>query len=227
MIISSMFYLKKLKELAFDLLFPSPSHIQTLEKMTASEFRKEAVSSYAENPLSDRNIHSLFPYRSPLVKEVIWQIKYKGNLKVATLLSSLLHEEIIAELENEDLFYDFKNPLLIPIPISKKRLKKRGYNQMELIGKELQSIDQGRSFEFSPSLLCKIKDTLPQTMMKDRRLRLNNLFGCFEIKNPEKILGRNIILIDDVFTTGSTISEAKNTLMRAGAKKVIAFTLAH
>ena len=60
-----------------------------------------------------------------------------------------------------------------------------------------------------------------------RKRRLNNLKDCFFIKNPGLVKGRNIIIFDDVVTTGATIKEARKTLKSAGAKKVIAFTLAH
>ncbi|KKU76429.1 MAG: hypothetical protein UY03_C0035G0001, partial [Parcubacteria group bacterium GW2011_GWA2_47_64] len=72
----------------------------------------------------------------------------------------------------------------------------------------------------------KCKDTGSQTKMDTRKKRLENLKGCF-VADGKAVEGRNIILIDDVATTGATLVEARKTLLRAGARKVIAFTVAH
>ncbi|MEO8637667.1 MAG: phosphoribosyltransferase family protein [Candidatus Taylorbacteria bacterium] len=219
--------MKKISEFLLDFLFPASKKAARIEKMTASDFRKEIGVGDAMGARGDKDIHPLFEYRHPLVREAIWQIKYKGNRKITKLLSEILYEEIVAEIEDRALFENFKNPLLIPVPTSKKRLQKRGFNQMELLGGELKSLDENRTFEFSPGILIKIKDTLPQTLLKDRRLRLGNLVGCFAVTDAQKIKNRNIILIDDVLTTGATLAEAKRALINAGARRVIAFTLAH
>ncbi|KKP65076.1 MAG: Phosphoribosyltransferase, partial [Candidatus Nomurabacteria bacterium GW2011_GWF2_35_12] len=71
------------------------------------------------------------------------------------------------------------------------------------------------------------KETEHQVNIKDRRDRLKNLSDSFSVKNPEIIKDKNIILIDDVLTTGATLTEAKKILKSFGAKKVIAFTVAH
>lgn len=222
-----MFNLEKLFGIIADFLFPQKSIVKEIEGMDAEKFRKEAFLADINPNLTSQNIYPLFRYRNPIVKEAIWQIKYKGNKKITNTIAELLYEEIIGELENETLFENFGNPLLIPIPISKKRLKKRGFNQMELLGNALQAIDKEKSFKYSPDILCKIKETLPQTIIKNRQLRLLNLKGCFEVKNSNLIKNRNVILIDDVLTTGSTVLETKNTLKQAGAKRVIVFTIAH
>jgi competence protein ComFC len=71
------------------------------------------------------------------------------------------------------------------------------------------------------------KETEHQAQIADRSFRLKNIRGVFEARNCEEIKNRNIILIDDVITTGATLSEAKKVLERAGARSVIAFTIAH
>ena len=161
------------------------------------------------------------------MKEAIWQLKYRRNRKIARLLATVLYEEIVSVLEDRELFFNFTKPIVIPLPISKKRRKKRGYNQIEFLLSEFKVLDTENVFEFLNSILIKSKETLPQTLMKDRRLRLLNLRGCFEVVGASALKNRNIILIDDVVTTGSTLLEAKRTLLLRGAKKVICFTLAH
>jgi ComF family protein len=124
------------------------------------------------------------------------------------------------------LLENFTNPLLIPIPISKKRYRERGYNQSLLVCKELIRIDK-ENFDLESSVLIKNKETEHQARIKNRNERLKNIIGSFETKNENKIKNRNIILIDDITTTGATLNEAKKILKESGAKKIIAFTVAH
>ena len=80
-------------------------------------------------------------------------------------------------------------------------------------------------------ILIKPKETEHQARIRDRRIRLKNMVGSFAIKNIQQnetlLKNKNIILIDDITTTGATLSEAKKVLRHAGARKVIAFTVAH
>ena len=125
---------------------------------------------------------------------------------------------------------NFREPILIPIPLASKRKKERGFNQAELLCQKLVNIDKNNNFILEKNVLIKTKDQEHQARLKDRRDRLANIIGSFSIKNPkemQKIKNRNIILIDDVITTGATLSEARKTLKQFGAKKVIAFTIAH
>ena len=170
---------------------------------------------------------SLFSYKDAVIKKALWALKYNNNKSVGKIFARILYDRMLEELSDEELFSNFHNPLLIPIPLSKKRLKMRGFNQSESIAQEISSLDRNTSFTFTKNVLYKIKDTPSQVSIKDRSKRLRNLRGCFSIKDKEAVCEKNIILIDDVTTTGATIAEARKTLLSAGAKKVIAFTVAH
>ncbi|KKS56700.1 MAG: Competence protein F, partial [Candidatus Nomurabacteria bacterium GW2011_GWF1_42_40] len=85
----------------------------------------------------------------------------------------------------------------------------------------------GVYLKLEKDILIKPKDTKHQAHIENRSERLKNIIGSFTVKNSEIIKGRNIILIDDILTTGATLSEARKVLKRAGARKVIAFTVAH
>jgi len=153
-------------------------------------------------------------------------LKYRERTILAKVFSKFLYEHILDELNDIQIFGSTEKPLLIPIPLSKKGFHKRGYNQCLLIAKHLSFIDDSY-FELTKSVLYKTRNTKNQMEIKDKKKRLQNLHGCFEVKNSECVVGRNIILIDDVVTTGATLIEAKKVLKKAGAKKVIAFTIAH
>jgi predicted amidophosphoribosyltransferase len=97
-----------------------------------------------------------------------------------------------------------------------------------LICEELVHLSKaGEVLVLEKNVLVKIEDTEHQARIKDRNVRLKNLAGTFAVKNPELIAKKNIILIDDVTTTGATLNEARRTLKKSGARKVIAFTVAH
>ncbi|MDD3972607.1 MAG: phosphoribosyltransferase family protein, partial [Clostridia bacterium] len=112
-------------------------------------------------------------------------------------------------------------------PLSRKKKWVRGYNQSEHLAKAFCKEDKYNLFSFEKRLLFKKRETKPQAEIKNRRKRLENIKGAFFIKDKEKIMGKTILLIDDVVTTGGTLKEASLVLKEAQAKKVCAFTLAH
>ncbi|MBP9714871.1 MAG: ComF family protein [Candidatus Pacebacteria bacterium] len=170
-------------------------------------------------------IYPLYDYRHPPVKKLIWQLKYNKKRRLADILGQLMYENIILELSDLSILENFREPILIPIPLSQKRLKERGYNQALLLCEKIEKIN--KDLKISKNVLMKIKETEHQVNIKDRSERLKNLIGTFAIKNENLIQKRNIILIDDVTTTGATLGEARKILKNAGAKKIIAFTIAH
>src|SRR3989344_1420246 len=178
----------------------------------------------AENPEEDF-IYSVFNYRDKAVKRAVWLLKYNGKYSIATILARAMSDKIAEELSELEAFENFTEPVVIPIPLSKKRLKERGFNQAEILAEELVKIN--KELNLVKNVLYKTKETKNQARLRDRSERLKNLKGCFEIKNPELIKSRNIILIDDVSTTGATLVEAKKVLLASGARYVIGLTLAH
>ncbi len=138
-----------------------------------------------------------------------------------------MYGRILEELSELSIMDNFRDAILVPVPLSQRRKRKRGFNQAELLTKELALTDGGVSFKLENNVLMKSRETVHQAHAENRTERLKNIIGSFSVVNPEKIKGQNIILVDDVITTGATLSEAKKVLNEAGAKKVIAFTIAH
>lgn len=169
-------------------------------------------------------------YKNEIIKKAIWLLKYKKIKTTAIPLSALIYDRCVEELSEINTFYSIKNCLVIPIPLSKIRLRERGFNQAELIAlnlvKTLASNMPTINFSFEKNLLAKIRETSSQVLMKDRAKRLKNLKGSFRIEHPEKVKGKNIILIDDVSTTGATLHEASSVLKKAGARIIIPIVVA-
>ncbi len=196
----------------------------------------------SESPRAEREsalwIFPIFDYRHPPMKKAIWLLKYKNKKKLAEIFAESLYGAILEELAERKVMQNFNEPILIPIPLSPKRRRERGFNQAELICQNLIKLDQHphisdsvngdiKNFTLETKVLLKQKETEHQARIKDRNKRLKNLKDSFSVLNADKIMNRNIILIDDVTTTGATFSEAKKILKYSGAKKIIAFAIAH
>ena len=204
-----------------DIVFPHRRIVAELMAMEPEEFSARAARAEGR---AGRNIISLFDYRDPRVRAAIWELKYRGNRRIAAILGAALCEEIHSFLLEYAPLQNFASPLLIPLPLSARRERERGFNQCDLLLAAIVEADGG--INFTPSkALRKVQDTPSQTKAQSRAARLMNLSGCFVADSA--VNGRNVILIDDVSTTGATLDEARRALKSAGARKVLAFTVAH
>lgn len=158
--------------------------------------------------------------RAPFVYEnkattIVHNLKYNNGKWLAKYMAEFM------KLEFEEMAV--KVDCIIPIPLHKKRFKERGYNQSELLAKALS---KKINLPLVLNNLIKVKETTTQTKLTKLE-RKENLNGCFEIKNRDEIVGKNILLLDDVFTTGATTEEASRVLKSAGANKIYILTFAH
>lgn len=172
-------------------------------------------------------IFPLYDYRHPPIKKSIWLLKYKGKRNLAGIFAETMYARILEELAELTLIENFREPLLVPIPLSKKRYRERGFNQAELICQKLVELDGGLNYRLESNALYKRNETEYQAKIENRAKRLKNIVDAFAVLDNNRIENRNIILIDDVTTTGATLNEAKKILKQSGARKVIAFTIAH
>jgi ComF family protein len=118
--------------------------------------------------------------------------------------------------------------VVIPVPLHSSRLRERGFNQAELIAREaLDRVSGGAAadFQLRSGVLRRKRATESQTGLT-RHQRRENIRGAFEVARPEEVAGREVLLVDDVFTTGTTVSECARVLRRAGAERVLVATVA-
>lgn len=111
--------------------------------------------------------------------------------------------------------------MLIPVPLGKKRLKERGYNQVGLVAQPL-SYEIER--QYAPDALWKSRETRSQVGLSISKRR-ENVFGAYQA-DPEIVKRKSILLMDDVATTGSTIQSCTQSLLNAGAREVYVLTIA-
>lgn len=112
--------------------------------------------------------------------------------------------------------------LILPVPMTKRRLRERGYNQSVLLAKTLARIWKK---ECDPFLLKKVDDTPPQAQLQGKERR-KNLRKVFSLQEPRQIEGKSVLLVDDVYTTGATVEALTAILIDAGALEVCAAVVA-
>lgn len=156
---------------------------------------------------------SVFIYEDNIVG-LIHNFKYNNAKYLKEPLSNMMLNYFNSH--PEFLNVDF----IVPVPLSAKRYKNRGYNQSELL---LYSF-KNNNFEVRTDIIERIRDTETQTD-KTRKERLSNLKNAFKVRDKKIVKGKNIVVVDDVFTTGTTMNECAKALKKAGANKVMGFTL--
>jgi ComF family protein len=116
--------------------------------------------------------------------------------------------------------------VMIPVPLFAAKLRQRGFNQAELIARAaLKLLASGERYTLQKDVLERSRDTQSQTGLSPHQRR-QNLRGAFRVKDRDKISGREVLLVDDVFTTGATASECARVLRRAGTARVWVATVA-
>ncbi len=137
---------------------------------------------------------------------------------------SFLYKTIVNFLlKNEMFFAIFKSyDTIIPVPISKKRMKERGYNQSALIARE---IAKSTNLEYNDICLLKSKNIIEQSKL-NKEQRQDNIQGAYKMHKPQILQSKKILLVDDIYTTGSTVNECSKILQQANPQKIGVFTLA-
>ncbi|KND48653.1 MAG: comF family protein [Parcubacteria bacterium C7867-005] len=221
-----MHIIRETVEYFLDFLFPKTISLIEIEGMS-NQMLLETLSPATD--LKDENILAVWSYKDKTVKEIIWELKYKGNKKIALKLGSILVDVLKSEIADKALFESLwsNTPLLLPIPISNKRRRDRGWNQTEMLGEVMQNIDSD-AFEYSKDILSKTKHSDSQARSHaTKREREENLVNSIVVLNTERVRGRCVVVLDDVTTSGSTFGEARRALKKAGAKKILCLAVAH
>lgn len=164
---------------------------------------------------------SIFDYKS-LISKSITKLKYRFVTDLASELVEVFVSSCGEDPEIRNLC--LKKVSLVPIPLHKNRERWRGFSQTKLLGK---MIAENLAVEFIPDLLVRTKDTKPQVGLGEfeRTENIKNAFSVFT--NPKFLIPNSqIILFDDVWTSGATMKEAAKTLKKAGAKFVWGLTIA-
>jgi ComF family protein len=175
-----------------------------------------ACGACAASPPSFSRHRSAGRYRGVL-KDVLLLLKYGKCRPLAPILGKAIHESLRRDGE---LWRDVD--LIVPVPLYKKRRRERGFNQSADIARD---IGRRTGIPVAHKVLQKIRSTPPQTSL-ERRDRIENVRGAYAVGRKRAVEGRIVLLVDDVYTTGSTLGECTRVLRGAGAAEVRAVTVA-
>ncbi|HEX4786054.1 MAG TPA: ComF family protein [Candidatus Sulfotelmatobacter sp.] len=161
------------------------------------------------------------------LRELIHLLKYNGVRPAAKVLGGLLAEAMAAlEPVTEQLTLERPKILVVPVPLYKKKLRQRGFNQAEMIARTaLEFRPASEGWQLAPNILLRTRDTESQIGLSSHQRRAN-LRGAFAVNRATEVTGGMVLLVDDVYTTGSTATECAKVLRRAGASTVWVATVA-
>ncbi len=152
-----------------------------------------------------------------IMRQKILQYKFKNKAYLYKMFSEFFvkNEKVCRFLKNYDI--------IIPVPMTNKKIAQRGYNQTELIAKEIAV--NIKELTYLKNILIKQKEIQVQSTLSQKE-RFNNVKNAYKVQNMQKIKEKNIILFDDIYTTGATCRECAKTIIEAGAKTVALLTIA-
>lgn len=175
---------------------------------------------------TNMDVFSLWNYKSEKTKKLIRHMKNYRSYFLAKHIGDHLYKNSISVIGEHHMFSYFTNPIVIPMPISKKRFRERGFNQTHIYTKQFA---KRLGAEYHAHILKRKVSQHKQALIQNKQNRFENVKNCFYIitKKLPLIEGRDIIIVDDLITTGATLNEARKTLEKGGARKIIAITIAH
>lgn len=181
--------------------------------------KKEAVlgvDDYRNNKEKFFDEHLYIFVYSGIIRNTILNYKFNNKSYIyKTITKFLLKNEKFVEIIKS---YD----IIIPVPLSKKRMKERGYNQSELIAKE---ISKTLNIALNKRGLIKKQNTVAQSTL-NKEERQQNSKGAYSLRYQKKIQSKKVLIVDDIYTTGSTVNECSKIILKANPEKIGILTIA-
>lgn len=207
----------KLIRALFTCIFP-----ERPTQAVVSSLSHEALGVLVDPVQREEDTVTLLPYRHEAVRACVREAKFHNNERACTLLGNIL-ADYLRELHGDLNAFEECTIVLVPVPLSKKRMKERGSNQVERIARYAVTTLEGVILE--KDLVVRTRDTAPQTSLSNSE-RKRNLDGAFRAQRPSNP-DYTYIVLDDVVTTGTTLKAALSVLSNSGMPRVLGLSLAH
>lgn len=167
-------------------------------------------------------IFSIGSYTDPHLRRLIYGLKYDKIRSISQIFARLIKKSLAGV--NLEKIFATKEPIVIPIPLHRKKEKQRGFNQAEIIA---QALSNEIKAPLEKNMLTRIKNTAPQMSLKDPKERAENIKNCFALNGScTELADKDIIIVDDIYTSGATIKEAAKVLRKIKPKSITAFVIA-
>lgn len=190
-------------------IFPPSDDERALLQKTPADF----LAKYHRTTTTSHE--SLLPYQDPMIRAAIHLNKFHYHSAAQKFLAAVL-QQYLSELD--------KPVHILVIPLSKKRQRARGYNQVWEVAKRATTSKSPHTLH--KNVLIRTRDTPPQTTL-NKQARKKNLVEAFSLKTNSSLQGKHVIIIDDVYTTGATLAAAKAATLTASPATVTCVALAH
>ncbi|MDD4930995.1 MAG: ComF family protein [Candidatus Colwellbacteria bacterium] len=168
--------------------------------------------------INGKNVSAVADYRDPVIRQLIHCLKYRNMESISKLLGEMLAERL------KHIVIEAESTIIVPIPLHKRKERQRGYNQAELI-----AIVAGKSLclPVASESILRIRPNNPQSEIPDLKEKAANVKGIFGPGPDIKaVLGKNVVIMDDILTSGATMAEVVKILKKGGAKKCIRAVIA-
>ncbi|MCR4274968.1 MAG: phosphoribosyltransferase family protein [Candidatus Campbellbacteria bacterium] len=218
--------LEKFLRLCANVLFSHDPFSKILTHATLETFTAYARPYTEKYPLPLPHVYVLYFYRDPFVQNAIHAAKYRNRKDLCILFGELLWHTFGEELSHQSIMLG--TPwVVVPIPLSKQHRRVRGYNQTEKIAEGFLKYTDASAFTLLNEALCMASAHKKQTHAIRKSERIHNIVDSFTLPDSNLVRGKNILLIDDVLTTGATLQEASRTLRAGGARHIYCLVIAH
>ena len=212
--------MQKLLQTLIDAILPPKDDVRNARGITEEEFQNLLHPTVVR----DSWIISLFPYKDARIRSFIRSVKFYADTTTLPKIGSVVGEFLMETVSDKRLLSGWNVPVLVPMPASPKRLRERGYNQVERIALCLLPYLEN-AISYSPKLLERTERK--SQVRVERKSREENIKGAFFVSSPELVRGKQIILLDDVVESGATMYDARRALLEAGAAEALGIAIAH
>lgn len=179
------------------------------------QWREGSDFSYCTAPFYLSHVTACWEY-TPVIGRIVQAVKYGGRPRLGVWMGALAAERLRPGLTRE------RCDLMLPVPLHSVRKRERGYNQSGMIARGIASL---LHIPFSGSVLKRVRPTVTQTALSGDERQINTA-GVFQVRHRSAVEGKNVLIVDDVVTTGATLNSAAGALIAAGAGKVFGAALA-
>ncbi len=209
-----------------DFFFPLTSEERRVAAMTATDFMQCAARRHAHVVRKKPYTLSPFVYRDALVRTAIHVGKYRGKKSVCHMLGAVMWDIYGEDVAVHTLMCGMPW-FVVPVPMSPRKKRKRGYNHAGEIAHSFVSHASADVCMYAPHCVGRVTHRESQTLTRSRSERQKNAHNVFVVTDTEAVRDKNILVIDDVTTSGATMSDMARALRAAGARRILCIAVAH